>query len=65
MDSTRLRILDDYHVDYVLVDKTRRYPADFVEGLERVYADGRYELYAFQQPPLRAPPRDTDPSGGA
>jgi hypothetical protein len=55
--STRARILEDYRVDYVLVDTTRRYPEELVGRLEQIYADGRYELYAFEQPPLRAPPR--------
>jgi hypothetical protein len=43
-DSERTALLDRYHADWLLVDKTRRYPRSFVSDLDSVYEDGRYLL---------------------
>ncbi|MEX2645940.1 MAG: hypothetical protein WD249_06735 [Gaiellaceae bacterium] len=44
-DSERRAILDRYGADWLLVDRTRRYPESFVTGLGVAYEDGRYALY--------------------
>ncbi|MEX1358536.1 MAG: hypothetical protein WD981_07935, partial [Gaiellaceae bacterium] len=44
-DSERRAILDRYGADWLLVDRTRRYPESFVAGLGVAYEDGRYALY--------------------
>jgi hypothetical protein len=44
-DVRRREILDDYLVHAVLVDKSRRYPREFVRYLYRIYEDERYVLY--------------------
>jgi hypothetical protein len=44
-DEQRRTILARYGADWLLVDRTRRYPTSFVAGLEVVYEDGRYTLY--------------------
>jgi hypothetical protein len=44
-DAERLRILEEYGADWLLVDKTRDYPRDFVARLQPAYEDERYALY--------------------
>lgn len=44
-DDGRRRILERYDADWVLVDARRPHPEDFLETLERVFDDGRYQLY--------------------
>ena len=44
-DARRLAILRRYGADWLLVDRTRRYPDTFVMGLPLAYRDGRYALY--------------------
>ena len=45
-DAQRRAILERYGADWLLVDRTRRYPGSFVAGLDPVYEDARYALYA-------------------
>jgi hypothetical protein len=45
LDAERRAILDRYGADWLLVDRTRRYPESFVAGLGLAYDDGRYALY--------------------
>jgi hypothetical protein len=44
-DARRRAILRRYGADWLLVDRTRRYPASFVAGLPLAYRDGRYSLF--------------------
>jgi hypothetical protein len=44
-DAEREQILDNYAATWVVVDKTRRYPEEFVRTLVPVYEDDRYILY--------------------
>jgi hypothetical protein len=44
-DADRRAILERYRADWLLVDRTRRYPQSFVAGLGLAYEDGRYALY--------------------
>jgi len=44
-DAERLRMLDAYGADWLLVDKTRDYPRGFVARLQPAYEDERYALY--------------------
>ena len=49
--ADRKQILDDRFVGWVVVDKTRRYPAAYLDGnLEKVFEDGRYILYKVPPP---------------
>jgi hypothetical protein len=44
-DTRRRAILRRYGADWLLVDRTRRYPQQFVLSLTPRYEDGRYTLY--------------------
>ncbi len=44
-DAERRATIERYGAEYLLVDRRRFYPKDFVEELEPVYHDGRYALY--------------------
>jgi hypothetical protein len=44
-DAERLAILRRYGADWVIVDKEKRYPQDFVRTLELGFEDDRYALY--------------------
>jgi hypothetical protein len=44
-DAERRAILARYHADWVLVDKRRPSPAEFLQRLRLVYEGRRYELY--------------------
>lgn len=44
-DRERRVLLRRYHVGWVLVDRERRYPRDFLRYLHLEYEDGRYALY--------------------
>ena len=42
--SDRRALLDEYGAGWIVVDKTRAFPREFLAPLERVYEDGRYVL---------------------
>jgi hypothetical protein len=44
-DEERRRLLAKYGARWLVIDKTRPYPASFVRSLRRVYEDTRYALY--------------------
>ena len=44
-DARRMRILRRWGAQWVLVDKWRKYPGDFLSRFDLVYQDGRYALY--------------------
>ncbi|HEY3207463.1 MAG TPA: hypothetical protein VGJ58_10975, partial [Gaiellaceae bacterium] len=44
-DARRRAILRRYGTEWLLVDRTRRYPRSFVASLPVAYEDGRYTLY--------------------
>jgi hypothetical protein len=44
-DAERRQILENYGADWVLVDKERRHPQEFLDELRLVYGDDRFALY--------------------
>lgn len=48
-NAERRAILDRYGADWVLVDKEKQPPRDFLQTLPRVFEDGRYALYRVRR----------------
>lgn len=47
-DAQRREILDRWGAQWVLVDKSRPYPRDFLSQFHLAYQDGRYALYRLE-----------------
>jgi hypothetical protein len=53
-DRERSAILDRWGAEWVVVDRTKHFPADYLRNLQLVYDDGRYALYRIPWEPAGA-----------
>jgi hypothetical protein len=53
-DRERSVILGRWGAEWVVVDRTRHFPAGYLRSLQQVYEDGRYALYRIPREPAGA-----------